>query len=300
MNHPQIRKSIPHRLRRPVFPSILDEPLRRGVQSHLVADRVALVTGASRGIGRGIAVALGADGWTVWITGRSTRERSTSHLPGTVEETAEAVDLAGGHGIAVICDHRDDNQVRSVRDRLAAESGGLDLLVNNVWSGYERLNAGACEEWNASFWTQPIGLFDAMFAGGVRAHYVTASLCAPLLIATTDSLMVTVSMQITAAQQSGFGVAYGMAKAACDRFALAAAEQLRGHHVTSVSLHPGLVRTEGVMQFADNLDLTESQSPEGVGRAIAALAADPDKLTRTGQAVTVTELARQYRLDVMA
>src|SRR3954471_17767012 len=103
------------------------------------AVRVAWVTGASRGIGRGIAVALGAAGWTVWVTARSSRtEGTTSHLPGTVEETAEAVTVAGGHGIGVVCDHRDDDQVSAVASRIAAESGALHLLVNNAWAGYER------------------------------------------------------------------------------------------------------------------------------------------------------------------
>ena len=120
---------------------------------------MALVTGASRGLGRGIAVALGASGWTVWITGRSTRAGgSTSHLPGTVEQTAEAVTAAGGRGIAVACDHRDDDQARALVQRIEANSGALHLLVNNAWAGYERLNAGEWTEWNAPFWDQPLQL----------------------------------------------------------------------------------------------------------------------------------------------
>lgn len=262
-----------------------------------MTERTALVTGASRGIGRGIAISLGAAGWTVWVTARSTREHSTSHLPGTIDETAEAVTRAGGRGIPLACDHRDDDAVRALGERIAAQSGMLHLLVNNAWGGYERLNAGAWDEWNAPFWTQPIDLFDGMFTAGVRAHYVTAAVCAPLLIAAHGAAMVTVSMRISAEEQSGFGVAYGMAKAAEDRFALAAAHQLRQHDVASISVHPGLVRTEGVMQFAEHLDLTDSQSPEGVGRAVSALAADPDRLALTGRAIAIAELAQRYGVD---
>src|SRR5215467_5762133 len=160
-----------------------------------MAHRVAWVTGASRGIGRGVAVALGAAGWTVWVTARSGAGVSASHLPGTVEEAAAAVDAAGGHGIPVVCDHADDQRVAAVVGRIAAGSGRLDLLVNNVWGGYERLNAGAWEEWNAPFWEQPIELWDAMMARGVRAHYVATSLAAGLLRATPGSLVVTVSME---------------------------------------------------------------------------------------------------------
>jgi NAD(P)-dependent dehydrogenase (short-subunit alcohol dehydrogenase family) len=253
----------------------------------------ALVTGASRGIGRGIAVALGSAGWTVWVTGRSTRAHTTSHLPGTVEDTAEAVTRAGGHGIAAPCDHRDDSQVRAV----VAEMPALHLLVNNVWAGYERLNAGAWDEWNAPFWEQPLQLWDAMFAGGVRAQYVATALAAPLLIATRGTV-VTVSMEAGAAHQKHFGVAYSVAKAAQDRLALASATALAEHGVASVALHPGLVRTEGVMQFAEHLDLNDSQSPEGVGRVVAALATDPALRQRTGQALNVAELARAYGIDV--
>src|SRR5262249_26966642 len=147
------------------------------------------------GVGRGVAVALGAGGWTVWVTARSSRRfGSTSHLPGTIEDTAAAIDAAGGTGIARVCDHRSDAQVFAVAAEIAA-AGGMRLLVNNAWGGYERLNAGAWAAWTSPFWEQPIDLFDAMFASGVRVHYVTARACVQML-RDTAGLMVTISMEV--------------------------------------------------------------------------------------------------------
>lgn len=259
---------------------------------------MAWVTGASRGVGRGIALALGRDGWTVYVTARSSSAGRTGHLPGTVEDCAQAVTAAGGRGVAVVCDHRDDDAVTAVADRIAATHGRLDLLANNAWGGYERLNAGAWEEWNAPLWQQPIELFDAMFASGVRAHYVALARSAPLLIATPGSAVVTVSFTVTDTDSQSFGAAYAAAKCADDRLARAAASQLRAHGVASVALHPGLVRTEGVMQFAEHLDLDGSQSPEGVGRTVAALMRDPHLMDLTGQILDVAELADRYEVDV--
>src|SRR5215470_15615758 len=245
--------------------------------------RVAWVTGGSRGVGRGVAIALGQAGWVVYVTARSSADGRTGHLPGTVEQTADAVTAAGGFGFAVPCDHRDDAAVRAVAARITAGHGRLDLLVNNAWAGYERLNAGGWEEWTAPFWEQPLEMFDAMFGGGVRTHYVAAAVAAPLLIATPQSLVVTVSVAV--------------AETADDRLALAAAIQLGEHGVASVAVHPDWVRTEGVLQFADQVDLSSSQSPEGVGRAIAALAADPEVMSLTGQPLTIKALAARYGVD---
>lgn len=261
--------------------------------------RVAWVTGASRGVGRGIAVALGRAGWIVYLSARSSSTSGrTGHLPGTIEDAAASVTEAGGRGIPVICDHRDDGAVSAVVGRISAEQGRLDLLVNNVWAGYERLNAGAWVEWNAPMWEQPVELFDAMFAGGVRCHYVALLACAPLLIRSPGSVVVTVSFTVTDRQGPAVGVAYGMAKTADDRLAEFSAVQLRPSGVASVALHPGLVRTEGVMQFADDLDLASSQSPEGVGRVVAALTIDPGVLRLSGQALEVDTLASVYGIDV--
>jgi NAD(P)-dependent dehydrogenase (short-subunit alcohol dehydrogenase family) len=223
---------------------------------------------------------------------------STSHLPGTVEETAQAVNAAGGHGISVICDHRDDGQVKAVAARIEAESAALHLLVNNCWAGYERLNAGEWTEWNDPFWEQPTELWDAMFDGGVRAHYVTSAVCAPLLRRSATSAIVTVSMEVGGRHDPTHGVAYSVAKAADDRLAAAMAGQLAVDGVASVAVYPGLVRTEGVMQFAEHLDLSQSQSPEGVGRVIAALAVDPQLMSLTGQALHIGDLAGRYRVNV--
>ncbi|HEV8065791.1 MAG TPA: SDR family NAD(P)-dependent oxidoreductase [Acidimicrobiales bacterium] len=255
---------------------------------------VALVTGASRGVGRGVAVALGAAGWTVWVTGRSSRATgTTSHLPGTIEDTAEAVVAAGGGAVAWRCDHRDEEAVRELAAALGDRHGSLDLLVNNTWSGYERLNAGAWQEWNSPFFDQPLDLFDSMVASGVRSHYMTTALCSPLLMAAPSATVVIVSFGAEAGP-----VAYAVAKAADDRLAAALSRAFPAGDITCCALHPGLVRTEGVLQFAEHLDLSESQSPEGVGRAVAALAADADRRQLDGRIVSVDELATRYGLEV--
>jgi NAD(P)-dependent dehydrogenase (short-subunit alcohol dehydrogenase family) len=264
----------------------------------VAAQRVAWVTGASRGIGRGAAVALGQAGWAVYVTARSSAAGRTTALPGTVEEAARAVTAAGGQGVPIVCDHRDDAAVAGVCAQITAEHGRLDLLVNNAWGGYAGLAARAWDGWTAPFWVQPLSLFDDMFADGVRAHYTALATCAPLLIATPGSLVATISVAIPDAELGSHGVAYAMAKAADDRLAMAAAAKLKEHGVASVAVHPGWVRTETVLLYAADLDLTGSQSPEGVGRAITALAADPDVMTLTGRALGIEELAARYAIDV--
>lgn len=253
---------------------------------------VALVSGASRGVGRGIAVSLGAAGWTVWVTGRSSRATgSTSRLPGTVEETAEAVDAAGGKGVPWRCDHGDNESIKTLATAIGRGHPTLDLLVNNTWAGYERLNGGAWEEWNAPFYKQPTELFDSMLTSGVRSHFLTTAHCAQLLMAAQDALVVTVSFR-----REG-PVGYAVAKAADDALAAALSTAFRAGKVVSVGLHPGLVRTEGVMQFREHLDLSGSQSPVGVGRVVVALAADPNRDRFNGQVLAVAALADEYAID---
>ena len=253
---------------------------------------VTLVTGASRGVGRGVALALGAAGTTVYVTGRTTDADPPGELPGTIDATARAIDAAGGRGIALRCDHRDDAQVEAVFARIADEAGGLDLLVNNVWGGYEHMVEDGVFRFADPFWQQPFARWDSMFAAGVRAHYVASALAARMMVPRRRGLIVNISF--FAGQKYLSNVAYGVSKAATDRLTRDCAHELRAHGVAVVSLYPGLVRTESVMRAADYLDLSNSESPEFVGRAVAALAADPDVLRRSGEVLVAAALAREY------
>ncbi len=255
--------------------------------------KVALVTGASRGVGRGVALGLGEAGATVYITGRTTTEGGdATSLPGTIQKTADEVARLGGQGVAVRCDHRNDDEVEALFARISAEHGRLDILVNNVWGGYEHFYDGT-EFWNEKgFWTVPLSRWDAMFQAGVRAHYVASVFAAPLMIARKAGLIVTISF--IAAQHDDAGPIYGPAKAADDHMAACMAHELRDRNVAAVSLYPGLVRTEGVMKAADHFDLSNSESPQFIGRAVAALAADPNMMRKSGHVLVAAELALEY------
>lgn len=258
-----------------------------------LAGKVALVTGASRGIGKGIALGLGEAGATVYITGRTVEEgKAAVDLPGTIYQTAEEVSERGGKGIAVRCDHVNDEEVKALFQRLQVEQDHLDILVNNVWGGYEHFNDGT-EFWKEKgFWTVPLARWDKMFQAGIRAHYVASVLATPLMIAHHSGLIVNISF--FAAQKDNAGVAYGVAKAADDRMAACMAHELREHNVAVVSLYPGLVRTESVMKAAQYFDLSNSESPQFIGRAVAALANDPNLMQKTGHVFVAAALAIEY------
>lgn len=258
-----------------------------------LTSKVALVTGASRGIGKGIALGLGEAGATVYVTGRTTEAgQAAVALPGTIYETAAEVDQLGGHCIAIRCDHRNDAEVEALFRRIKDEQGRLDLLVNNVWGGYEHFNNGT-EFWlEKGFWTVPLGRWDTMFQAGVRAHYVASVLAAPLMLAQGAGLIVNVSS--SAGQQPDQGVGYGAAKAACDHMARCMAHELRPHNVAAVALYPGLVRTEAVLKAGDFFDLANSESPQFLGRVIAALAADSAIMQKSGQVLVAAAVAVEY------
>jgi NAD(P)-dependent dehydrogenase (short-subunit alcohol dehydrogenase family) len=240
-----------------------------------------------------VALGLGEAGATVFVTGRTTVEgTAASKMPGTVQRTADEVTALGGQGIAVPCDHTDDDQTRRVFERIRGEQGRLDVLVNNAWAGYEHFTDGA-EFWlEKGFWDMPLARWDKMFDSGVRAHFVCSALAAPTMIAQGQGLIVNISF--FAAQRDDRGVAYGVAKAADDRMVATMAHELRPHGVAAVALYPGLVRTESVMANAAYFDLSNSESPQFIGRAVAALAADPRVLEKSGQALVAAALALEY------
>jgi NAD(P)-dependent dehydrogenase (short-subunit alcohol dehydrogenase family) len=257
-----------------------------------LSEAVAVVTGASRGVGRGIALALGSAGAKVYVTGRSVRGGATTEgLPGTIDDTADEVTARGGRGVAVRCDHTVDADNEALFDRIARDDGKLDLLVNNAWSGYER---GAETRFDAKFWDQPLWRYD-LFAGSLRGQFVAAKLAAPLMIPQKRGLIVNISF--TDGDVYLGQVAYDVSKSASDRLALGMAYELRPFGVAAVALHPGFVRTERVEAAWDVLGAGPAQvvhSPEYVGRAIASLMTDDDLLSASGTQLAVGDLAARY------
>ena len=242
-----------------------------------LSGKVALVTGASRGVGKGIALELVDAGATTYITGRS----------------VEDMQYLSGQGTAIECDHRHDEQVQSAFRRIADEQGGrLDILVNNAWGGYESMIEDGEFTWPRPFWQQPLWRWDAMFAAGVRAAYVASAYAAQAMVGQRSGLIVNISFW--AAQTYLSNVAYGVSKAATDKLTSDMAHELKGDNVAVVSLYPGLVRTEKVMEAAAFLDLSNSESPQFIGRAVTALAADPNIMEKSGQVLVAAALAEEY------
>lgn len=268
--------------------------------------RIALVTAASRGAGRAIAAVLGEHGATVYVTGRSVRgQPTTDNLPGTIEESAEEITRRGGQGIAVRCDHANQLEVQSLFQRVREEQGQLDILVNNAWGGYE-----GERPMPAYFWQAPLRLWDAMFERGVKAHLLATYFGIPLMIESASAATRTRSRRapglivstVAWDHDKYIGSFYDLAKHSIVRLLWGLAKELRQYRVATVALAPGFMRTERVMSHANREAdwkkipwLKNSESPEYVGRAVAALACDERVMRRSGRAFHVGELAREYR-----
>jgi dehydrogenase/reductase SDR family member 1 len=257
--------------------------------------KVALVTGASRGVGKGVALGLAEAGATVYITGRTKRGEIVDGLGGSVFDTAAEVEQLGGKCIPMICDHRDDTQTQSVFDRIHKQHDALDILVNNVWAGYQYMVEDNGQEWvftwEKPFWEQPRWRWDAMFGGGVRARYVCSQLAATKMVEAKRGLIVNISYW--AAQKYMGNVVYGLAHTVNDRMAKDMALELKPFNVAAISLYPGLVRTEGVLR-AEDFDLSNSESPQFIGRAVAALVSDVNLMQKSGQVLVAAALGLEY------
>ena len=261
-----------------------------------LAGKVAVVTGASRGIGRGIALGLGEAGAIVYLTGRSEREGDGA-LPGSLATTAAGVTKAGGVGIPVRCDHRLDQDVEQLFARVTREQGRLDLLVNNalgsppqrvLWGGHR-------------FWEVPISLWDDLIDVGLRSHYVAAWHAAQLMIRQRNGLIINVASHTAGkgkSPRSRVLTAYSVGKAGLHRLGSDLANELREFGVAVVSVWPPATQTEAVLAQREIFgDLSDWKDPLFTGRVVAALAASPDLPARSGAALVVEDLAREFNLN---
>ncbi len=251
---------------------------------------VAVVTGASRGAGKGIAIALGAEGATVYVTGRSVKE-GDAPLPGTVSATAEAVTRAGGLGLAVACDHSRDADVKALFERVAKEHGKLDILVNNATFLHDELiNKGG-------FWEKPLELVDILDVG-LRSGYVASWYAAPLMVKQKNGLIAFTSSFGASCYMHGPG--YGAQKVGVDKFAKDMAVDLRAHKVAAVSIWMGMLRTDrtrramdrAAEQYAGFWEIAET--PEFTGHILSAIYRDPKRAEKSGQVLIGAELALEY------
>ena len=261
---------------------------------------VALVTGASRGAGRGIALELGTAGAIVYVSGRSVEGGpTTDRVPGTIDETARDVTTRGGHGIAIRCDHTVDADVASLFQRIRDDHGRLDILVNNVWGGYE--NADCRPLPLVPFWEQSLHQWDAMFTAGVRAHLAASRLAVPMMLPRQRGLIVSTTANLEPLPYMR-NLFYDLAKNAVGRLAWAMAQELREHGIAAVAVAPGFMRTERVVEAFRRAGAEEALNGPGgpkettayLGRAIVALSSDPRVIEKSGQLLEVGALAHEY------
>jgi NAD(P)-dependent dehydrogenase (short-subunit alcohol dehydrogenase family) len=276
--------------------------------SDALRSRVAVVAGATRGAGRGIAAALGEAGATVVCTGRTTRStRSEYNRAETIEETAELVDSLGGVGIPVAVDHLEQSQVAALADRLRAEHGHVDILVNDIWGG-EVLKGGPAQ-WDTPIWELDLDDGLRILRLAIETHLVTSHYLLPLMIAQPGGLLVEVTDGTNEynATRYRISVFYDLAKAAVNRLAFSQGHELARHQCMAVAVTPGWMRSEMMLDafgiteehWRDSLDRTPpdfamSESPRFVGRAVAAIAADPDRARWNQKSVDSGRLAKVY------
>jgi NAD(P)-dependent dehydrogenase (short-subunit alcohol dehydrogenase family) len=293
------------------------------MQPQRLKGKVAVVTGASRGVGRGIALVLGEEGATVYVTGRSSREGQTTlvhdrkgksaYHSGTVEESAELVTARGGIGIARCVDHRVDEQVGALFERVKQEQGRIDILVNNVWGGYENM-----EKYNVPLWEQPLWRWDAMFDAGSRAHFVASRFAIPLMLPQRQGLIVNTTYPWYPSDRDRMPKSIqSLSKWTVNGLVCMLAHQLRKYNVAAVGLAPGgwvwsewhdtlksvydALRTSGNLSELvherpgiERPDIEDGESPEYTGRAVVALALDLHVMKKTGLVLPVPDLAREY------
>ncbi|MBD9487240.1 MULTISPECIES: SDR family oxidoreductase [unclassified Ensifer] len=267
--------------------------------------KIALVAGATRGGGRGIAAELGAAGATVYVTGRTTRNQQSEYKrPETIEETAELVSELGGEGVAVQVDHLQSTQVKALIERIRREHGRLDILVNDVWGGENLF------EWNKAVWEHDLDNGLKLLRLAIDTHLITAHHALPLMIENRGGLLVEVTDGTAEYNAEHYRLSpfYDLAKVAANRMAWAHAKDLEPHGATAISITPGWMRSEMMLEHFQVTEETWreatkiqphfviSESPRFVGRAIAALAADPQKARWNGQSLSSGSLAQEYGL----
>jgi len=255
--------------------------------------RVALVTGASRGIGKGIAIELGIAGATVYFTGRSTSE--DPQRPGTIGATADEIQALGGRAVAIRCDHHQDAEVAEVFERINKDEGRLDVLVNNATAEMGSMVGKRS-------WELPFELWDDLIGVGLRSHYVASVHAARMMIPKQDGLIVNVSSH--GSREYLMGVIYGVGKAGLEKLTADMSKELREYGVTMISIWPGLSKSENRLVDAVRepdgrltlfgLDLAYAETPAFPGRAVVALAADEARMQRSGLAFWLADLARNY------
>ncbi|MDC9825873.1 SDR family NAD(P)-dependent oxidoreductase [Devosia sp. ZB163] len=260
-----------------------------------LAGKVCLVTGASRGVGRGVALGLLEAGATVYITGRTKRDGEHPDGLDRAGSLASVLDESGkypGRCVAHRVDHSSDIETEAIVRRVIADEGRLDVLVNSAWGGYERMEEDNRFTWVDPIWQQPMWRWDAMMDVGVRSSWCAIRIATEQMARQRSGLIVNISFW--AAQKFMQNTVYGVSKAAMDKMAHDVAHQMREFDVAAVALYPGLVRTEEVLKNAQYFDMSNAESPEFQGSAVAHLAADPALMEKSGKVHTTAGLALEY------